>query len=43
MIDPEVQKLVDTGVSLRTAYRLVRKEHPKKREPKYEYSKGRWV
>ena len=47
MIDPEVKKLVEQGIGLRTAYRMVRKEKEKgkgkRKEPKYEYSKGRWV
>ena len=47
MIDPEVKKMVEQGIGLRTAYRMVRKEKgkKKKKEPefRYKYSKGRWV
>lgn len=43
MIDPEVKKLVEQGIGLRTAYRIVRKEKGKEPEFRYEYSKGRWV
>lgn len=47
-INPEVQKLVDSGMSIRTAYRTVEKSRAEKNnKPDFNYErethKGEWV
>ena len=47
-INPEVQKLVDSGMSIRTAYRTVEKARAEKNnKPEFDYDretpKGEWV
>ena len=46
-INPEVQKLMDSGISQRTAYRHVAATKTKKKEPEFDYDKetpkGEWV
>jgi hypothetical protein len=47
-INPEVQKLVDSGMSIRTAYRTVEKTRAaKNNKPEFDYDKetpkGEWV
>jgi hypothetical protein len=45
--NPEVQKLMDAGMSERSAYRHVSATKPKKKEPEFNYEletpKGEWV
>ena len=45
-MNPEVRKLMDEGMSRRSAYRHVAAKH-KKKEPKFDYDKetpkGEWV
>jgi hypothetical protein len=47
-INPEVQKLVDGGMSIRTAYRTVEKARAaKNKKPEFDYDKetpkGEWI
>jgi hypothetical protein len=47
-MNPEVQKLVDSGMSIRTAYRTVEKARAEKNnKPEFNYEretpKGEWV
>ena len=46
-MNPEVQKLMDAGMSERSAYRHVSATKPKKKEPDFNYDretpKGEWV
>lgn len=46
-INPEVRKLMDSGMTQRSAYRHVAATKPKKKEPKFDYDKetpkGEWV
>lgn len=46
-INPEIRKLMDAGMSQRSAYRHVAATKPKKKEPKFDYDKetpkGEWV
>ena len=46
-INPEVQKLMDSGMSQRSAYRHAAATKPKKKEPDFGYDKetpkGEWV
>jgi len=46
-INPEVQKLMDSGMSERSAYRHAAATKTKKKEPEFDYEaetpKGEWV
>ena len=46
-INTEVQKLMDSGMSQRSAYRHAAATKPKKKEPDFDYDKetpkGEWV
>ena len=46
-INPEVRKLMDAGMSKRTAYRHIAATKPKNKEPDFDYErntpKGEWV
>lgn len=46
-INPEVRKLMDSGMSERSAYRHAAATKPKKKEPDFNYDKqtpkGEWV
>ena len=46
-INPEVAKLMDAGMSRRSAYRHAEATKPKKKEPDFDYDKetpkGEWV
>lgn len=46
-INPEVAKLMDAGMSQRTAYRHIAATKTKKKEPDFDYDKetpkGEWV
>jgi uncharacterized protein YqgQ len=46
-INPEVRKLMDAGMSQRSAYRHAKAVKPKKKEPEFDYDKetpkGEWV
>lgn len=46
-INPEVRKLMDSGMSQRYAYRHAASTKPKKKEPEFDYDKetpkGEWV
>ena len=46
-INPEVQKLMDSKMSQRSAYRHAAATKPKKKEPDFDYDKetpkGEWV
>ena len=46
-INPEVRKLMDSGMSQRSAYRHAASTKPKKKEPEFDYDKetpkGEWV
>lgn len=46
-INPEIRKLMDAGMSRRTAYRRLAETNPKKKEPEFDYDKetpkGEWV
>ncbi len=46
-INPEVRKLMDSGMSQRSAYRHAASTKNKKKEPKFDYDKytpkGEWV
>ena len=46
-INPEVRKLMDSGMSKRSAYRHVAATKHKKKEPEFDYDKetpkGEWV
>ena len=46
-INHEVRKLMDSGMSQRSAYRHVAATKPKKKEPEFDYDKetpkGEWV
>lgn len=46
-INPEVRKLMDSGMSQRSAYSHVAETKPKKKEPEFDYDKetpkGEWV
>lgn len=46
-INPEIQKLMDSGMSQRSAYRHAAATKPKKKESEFDYDKetpkGEWV
>lgn len=46
-INPEIQKLMDLGMSQRSAYRHVAATNHKKKKPEFDYDKetpkGEWV